>query len=164
MSKGNKAIYKEITMAKGTVNKVTLIGNVGDSPEINTLPSGDKVANVRLATNEAWNDREGQRQEKTEWHNLTMYGKLAEVVGEYVNKGDKIYAEGSLTTRMWEDKKTQEKRYATDIKVRNMEMLNTRKMGDDNAYASKPSARPTAQAPKLAAPPSGKVDQDDLPF
>ena len=156
-------------MAKGTVNKVTLIGNVGDAPEINNLPSGDKVANIRIATNDSWSDREGQRQEKTEWHRLTMYGRLAGVVEEYVKKGDKIYAEGSLTTRMWADKNTGENRYSTEIKVRSMELLTPKSSGENNRYQSPPqessySSRPAPQKTRLAAPPTAKFDDNDLPF
>jgi len=103
------------------VNKVQLLGNVGKDPEVRETKSG-KVANLVLATSERYTDKSGQKQENTEWHNLVVFGKLADVVTKYVKKGDKLYVEGSITTRKWEDKEGNT-RYNTDIKVRDLTML-----------------------------------------
>lgn len=103
------------------VNKVQLLGNVGKDPEVRETKSG-KVVNLVLATSERYTDKSGQKQENTEWHNLVVFGKLADVVTKYVKKGDKLYVEGSITTRKWEDKEGNT-RYNTDIKVRDLTML-----------------------------------------
>jgi single-strand DNA-binding protein len=88
-------------MAKGTVNKVILVGNLGDDPEVKTTPSGVQVANFSLATSESWTNKDGERQERAEWHRLVLWRKLAEIAGQYLNKGNKIYIEGKLQTRSW---------------------------------------------------------------
>ena len=112
-------------MSRGGVNKVILIGNLGGDPEVRYTPGGAAVANVNLATNESWNDREGQRQERTEWHRLVFWSKLAEIVGQYLKKGSKVYVEGRLQTRQWDDQSGQ-KRYTTEIVVNDMQMLDGR--------------------------------------
>ena len=104
-----------------SVNKVILLGNIGKDPEVRETKSG-KVVNLVLATSERYTDKSGQKQENTEWHNLVVFGKLADVVAKYVKKGDKLYVEGSITTRKWEDKEGNT-RYNTDIKVRDLTML-----------------------------------------
>jgi len=104
-----------------SVNKVILLGNIGKDPEVRETKSG-KVVNLVLATSERYTDKSGQKQENTEWHNLVVFGKLADVVTKYVKKGDKLYVEGSITTRKWEDKEGNT-RYNTDIKVRDLTML-----------------------------------------
>jgi len=104
-----------------SVNKVILLGNIGKDPEVRETKSGN-VANLVLATSERYTDKSGQKQENTEWHNLVVFGKLADVVAKYVKKGDKLYIEGSITTRKWEDKEGNT-RYNTDIKVRDLTML-----------------------------------------
>jgi single-strand DNA-binding protein len=114
-------------MARG-VNKVILIGNLGGDPEVRYTPGGAAVANVTLATNESWNDREGQRQDRTEWHRLVFWSKLAEIVGQYLKKGSKIFVEGRLQTRQWDDQSGQ-KRYTTEIVVTDMQMLDGRGEG-----------------------------------
>jgi single-strand DNA-binding protein len=112
-------------MARG-VNKVILIGNLGADPETRFMPSGGAVTNVRLATSESWKDRQsGQMQERTEWHRLTMYRRLAEIAGEYLKKGSQIYVEGKLQTRKWQDQSGQD-RYTTEIIVDQMQMLGGR--------------------------------------
>jgi len=119
-------------MSRGGVNKVILIGNLGGDPEVRYTPGGAAVANVNLATNESWTDREGQRQERTEWHRLVFWSKLAEIVGQYLKKGSKVYVEGRLQTRQWDDQSGQ-KRYTTEIVVSDMQMLDGRgdgAMGD----------------------------------
>ena len=126
------------------VNKVQLLGNVGKDPEVRETKSG-KVANLVLATSERYTDKSGQKQENTEWHNLVVFGKLADVVTKYVKKGDKLYVEGSITTRKWEDKEGNT-RYNTDIKVRDLTMLG----------GTEKKAKPVAAG--------GDDIDDDLPF
>lgn len=104
-----------------SVNRVTLLGNIGKDPEVRETKSGN-IANLTLATSEKYTDKNGQKQENTEWHNLVVYGKLADVVSKYVKKGDKLYVEGSITTRKWEDKEGNT-RYTTEVKVRDLTML-----------------------------------------
>jgi single-strand DNA-binding protein len=109
-----------------SVNKVILIGNLGKDPEIRYMQNGDAVANITLATTEKWKDKNGEKQEKTEWHRVTFYRKLAEIVGEYLKKGYPVYVEGRLETRKWTDK-TGIERYTTDIIATDMKMLAGRK-------------------------------------
>ena len=112
------------------VNKVILVGNLGRDPEVRYLPSGGAVANVTIATSEAWKDKNtGQQQEQTEWHRVVFYGKLAEIAGEYLKKGSKVYVEGSLHTRKWQDKQTGQDKYSTEIKANTMQMLDSRGQG-----------------------------------
>ena len=144
-------------MARG-VNKVILIGNLGKDPEIKYLPSGSAVANVTMATSDSWKDKKtGEDIEKCEWHNLVFYGRLAEILAEYCKKGSKIYVEGSLQTRKWQDKETGKDRYMTEINVREMRMLDGKSGGavDDEERA----------AIKSEGAVSGSIDVDeDLPF
>ena len=109
-------------MATKGVNKVILVGNLGNDPEVRYMPNGNAVANLSLATSESWKDQQGQVQERTEWHRLTMYRRLAEVAGEYLRKGSQIYVEGKLQTRKWQDQNGQDK-YTTEIIVDQMQML-----------------------------------------
>jgi len=148
-----------------SLNKVMLIGNVGSDPEIRTTGSGTKMAKVSLATNRTFTDRSGQQQEKTEWHRLTFWERMAELVEQYVKKGDRLYIEGRLEYSTTEDDKGNQ-RYWTDIVVREMVMLSGR--GGDSAggggnYESAGTARRRQPA---AAPPSSPFnsDDDDLPF
>lgn len=99
------------------VNKVILVGNVGRDPEMRALPSGQPVASLSLATSRRFKDRDGQRQEQTEWHNLVAFGKTAETIGQYVTKGKQLFIEGRIQTRSWDDKNTGEKKYRTEIVV-----------------------------------------------
>lgn len=105
------------------LNKVTLIGNVGQNPEIKELEGGKKVASFSLATSENYKDREGNKQTNTEWHSIVIWGKLADIVESYVKQGSQLYLEGKLRTRSWEDKETKAKRYATEIICDKMNML-----------------------------------------
>lgn len=105
-----------------SVNKVILIGNTGKDPEVKTFESGVKTASITLATSERYKDRSGQQQEKTEWHNVVVFGKLVDVVEKYVKKGDKLYIEGSITTRKWQDREGND-RYTTEIKCLTLTML-----------------------------------------
>jgi len=112
-------------MATKGVNKVILVGNLGNDPEVRYMPNGNAVANLSLATSESWKDQQGQMQERTEWHRLTMYRRLAEIAGEYLKKGSQIYVEGKLQTRKWQDQSGQDK-YTTEIIVDQMQMLGGR--------------------------------------
>ncbi len=119
-------------MASRGVNKVILVGNLGNDPEVRYMPNGNAVANLSLATSESWKDQQGQMQERTEWHRLTMYRRLAEVAGEYLKKGSQIYVEGKLQTRKWQDQQGQD-RYTTEIIVDQMQMLGARGQEGGNA-------------------------------
>lgn len=159
-------------MAKGTVNKVILVGNLGSDPEVKTTPSGAEVANFSLATSESWTDKaSGEKQTKTEWHRLVLWRRLAEIAGQYLKKGAKIYVEGKLETRSWEDKEGQ-KRYTTEVVVHQLEMLggDWQEVGRDQQDLSKivrgikserEQYEQPAPAPYVA---SGSPDDDDLPF
>ena len=139
-------------MAKGTINKVILIGNLGSDPEVKTTPQGAQVANFSLATSESWTDKaSGEKKEKAEWHRLVLWRRLAEIAGQYLKKGAKIYIEGKLETRSWEDKEGQ-KRYTTEVIVDKPEMLG----GDRQQEEYEQPA-----APYVA---SGSSDDDELPF
>ncbi len=148
-------------MARG-VNKVILIGNLGKDPETRYMPSGGAVANVTVATSENWKDKQsGEQKERTEWHNVVFYGKLAEIVGEYLRKGSQVYVEGSLRTRKWQDKEGKD-RYTTEIVADNMQMLGSRAGGGAAAAADERPA-PAAAAKPAAATADGPMD-DDIPF
>ncbi len=146
-------------MSRGCINKVVLIGNLGSDPEMRFTPSGVQVASVSLATSESWNDKNGERHERTEWHRLVLWRKLAEIAGQYLKKGSKIYAEGKLQTRTWDDQKGQ-RHYMTEVVVNNLEMLDgTGGPAElDMAYASQKGENP---APVAAGIEEGG---DELPF
>jgi single-strand DNA-binding protein len=155
-------------MARG-VNKVILVGNLGKDPEVRYMPNGGAVANVTLATSEQWKDKQsGEMQERTEWHNVVFYERLAEIVGEYLKKGAQVYVEGSIRTRKWQDKEGKD-RYTTEIIARDMQMLGGRSgagagLGQEpqGQPRSAPSPSRSAPAPAAAAP---KEDfDDDIPF
>jgi single-strand DNA-binding protein len=150
------------------VNKVILVGNLGAEPEIRYMPSGDAVANVRIATSETWKDRNtGQKQERTEWHNVVFFGKIAEIVQQYVHKGSKIYVEGKLRTRKWQGQDGQD-RYSTEVVV---DMNGTMQMLDTRSSEQTSSPRPQ-NPPRQSANPSapnqgqdpGYDPDDDIPF
>jgi single-strand DNA-binding protein len=174
-------------MARG-VNKVILVGNLGQDPETRYMPSGGAVTNVTLATSETWKDKQsGQAQERTEWHRVVFFNRLAEIAGEYLKKGSKVYLEGSLRTRKWQDKDGQDK-YTTEIVAAEMQMLDGRGGADmgggssNNNDGDQYSQEPQQQAPRRAppppqqnrapapqqntAPPAGGFDDfdDDIPF
>lgn len=142
-------------MSKGTVNKVNLIGNVGQDPKIVNFDNGGKVANLSLATTESWNNKDGEPQDKTEWHNVVISGKVADVVEKYVKKGSKIYIEGRIETRKYTDKDGVEK-YITDIKAFNMQMLDSK--------GGQPNADSNESAPQQPKPSDGVKDNDDISF
>jgi single-strand DNA-binding protein len=149
-----------------SLNKVMLIGNVGAEPEIKTTGGGTKFAKVSLATNRAFSDRSGQQQEKTEWHRLTFWDKLADLVEQYVKKGDRLYIEGRIEYSQTEDDKGNQ-RFWTDIIVREMVMLGGTGPGGGGGYDAAPSRR-RQPAPGGAGPAGGpspfESDDDDLPF
>ena len=173
-----------------SVNKVILVGNLGRDPEMRSFPSGDQVSNVTLATTDKWKDKQsGEPREHTEWHRLVFNGRLAEIAGQYLRKGSQIYVEGSIRTRKWQDQATGQDRYATEVRVDQMQMLGSRQgmggpgggAGDDGGYggdydaprraapaprpappAARPAPAPVAQPPRAA---SGFDDMDDdIPF
>ena len=151
-----------------SVNKVILIGNLGRDPEVRYLPSGDAVANISIATTETWKDKNGEKQEKTEWHRVAMFGKTAEIAGEYLKKGSQVYIEGRLETRKWTDKEGQE-RTTTEIRADRMQMLGSRSGGSERMVPPEDDAPRAAPAPAQksggAAKGSSLEDlEDDIPF
>ena len=144
-------------MAK-SLNRVMLIGNLGKDPELRYTTSGTAIATFSLATNESWKDQDGNLQERTEWHNIVAWKKLAEICGEWLKKGKKIYIEGRIQTRSYDDKNTGTKKYITEIVADNMIMLDSK--GAAEGGSSAPHA-PSSEQP--AAAPAGRIE-DDLPF
>lgn len=156
-----------------SVNKVILVGNLGRDPESRTFPSGDQVVNATLATSDRWKDKQtGEMREHTEWHRLVFNGRLAEIAAQYLRKGSSIYVEGSLRTRKWQDQATGQDRYATEIRVDQMQMLGKREgmgggYGDEGGYAAPaartaPAAAPRAAAPAAPAPMPAASNFDDM--
>jgi single-strand DNA-binding protein len=152
-----------------SVNKVILVGRLGKDPETRYMTNGEAVTNVTLATSENWKDKNGEKQEKTEWHNLVFYRKLAEIAGEYLKKGSQIYIEGKLATRKWQDKEGKE-RYTTEIIADQMQMLGSKSGGSGNyEVTERPTetpANPSAPAARKPAPAKSGFDDfdDDIPF
>lgn len=138
------------------VNKVILVGNLGRDPEVRSTTSGQQVATFSLATSRRWKDRDGNRQEQTEWHNLVCWGRQAEVAGQYLTKGKQIYVEGRLQTRSWDDKQSGEKKYKTEVVCDNFQMLGSR--GDAAAGGS------SGDSEFASAPQGPAEDDDDIPF
>jgi single-strand DNA-binding protein len=157
-------------MAK-SVNKVILLGNVGKDPEVKFLPSGQPVANFSIATSERFKDKSGEFQERTEWHNLVAYARLAEIVRDYVKKGSKLYAEGRLTTRSWDDKDTGKKVYRTEIVLAELSLLSGRGEGGEGGGSNYSKGGSSNTASFDQRPPVGNDDyasteitDDDIPF
>ena len=158
-------------MAKG-VNKVILIGNLGKDPETRYMPSGGAVTNVTIATSESWKDKDGQRQERTEWHKVVFFNKLAEIAGEYLKKGSKVYIEGALRTRSYD--KDGQKHYTTEIVADEMQMLDGKSTGgsgaDDESYAPPASNQRQDRKPANQPEPArtggggGGDFDDEIPF
>jgi single-strand DNA-binding protein len=150
------------------VNKVILVGNLGSDPEVRTTPGGQRVANFRLATSRQWTGQDGQRQEKTEWHSIVAWGKLAEICEKYLQKGKQVYVEGRLETRTWQDKEGQAK-YKTEIICEQMQMLSRsgtgsdRNGGDGGYDAPRGGVAPRDESFEPAGT-SGSAPDDDLPF
>lgn len=168
-------------MASRGVNKVILIGNLGADPDIRYMPSGEPVANLSLATSESWKDSQsGEMREKTEWHRVVAFRKLAEIIGQYCKKGSKLYIEGRLQTRKWQDQNGQD-RYTTEIIADQMQMLDSRQGGGNDGYDGDPgygSPQPPRQNSATGGNAPGKpnkpqnfgpevdsgFDDDDIPF
>ncbi|MDV3237517.1 MAG: single-stranded DNA-binding protein [Gammaproteobacteria bacterium] len=149
-------------MARG-VNKVILVGNLGKDPEVRYMPNGGAVANVTVATSEQWKDKQtGEQKERTEWHNVVFYQRLAEIVGEYLKKGSQIYVEGSLRTRKWQDKNGND-RYTTEIIASEMQMLGGRGGSGGSASFGGGSGKAASGGGGDEAPFNEGFD-DDIPF
>ena len=160
-----------------SVNKVIIVGNLGRDPEVRYMPSGDAVANIAVATTDKWKDKQtGEQKEQTEWHRVSFFGKLAEIVGQYLTKGSQIYIEGKLQTRKYTDKDGVEK-FATEIRADTMQMLGSRQGGDGgqqgnaprqqgNAPQQRQAAPQQRQAPRQQPQNNGGFDDmdDDIPF
>ncbi len=138
------------------VNKVILVGNLGANPEMRFTQGGQAVANLRIATTERWTDKNGQKQEATEWHRVVVWGKQAEIVGQYLTKGRQVYIEGRIQTRQWQDQQGQ-KRFTTEVVAQRVQMLGGRGDRPEEAGAAIPSEEP------VAADFGGGPD-DDIPF
>jgi len=163
-------------MSRG-VNKVIIVGNLGGDPETRYFPSGDAVTNITVATSETWKDKQtGEQREATEWHRVAFNGRLAEIAGEYLKKGSKVFIEGSLKTRKWQDKNTGQDRYTTEIRAREMQMLDSRGTAEGSkagGHSGGFQQQPAPQAPQQQnrgyahkepqAPPADGFD-DDIPF
>lgn len=154
-----------------SINKVTLLGNVGKDPEIRSSASGVMVANLTLATSDRFQDQQGNWQDRTEWHTLVAFKRTAEIVRDYVKKGSKIYVEGKLQTRSWDDKESGAKRYRTEIIVNELVLLSAREEGAGGSYArSSSSAASYDQRPPAAtaggdeSAQSTEISDDDIPF
>ena len=150
-------------MARG-VNKVILIGNLGQDPEVKYMPNGNAVANITVATSESWKDKNtGEQVDKTEWHRVVFFRRLAEIVGEYLKKGSKIYIEGKLQTRKWQDKNGAD-HWTTEVIANEMQMLDSRGGGSSDFNQNQGAAQSSPQsAPAQAAPAPNDFD-DDIPF
>ena len=151
-------------MAKRGINKAILVGNLGADPEAKFLPSGDAVTTFSIATSEAWKDKDGVDQQRSEWHNIVAFKKLAEICGQYLKKGAKVYIEGQLRTQSWDDKDTGKKMYRTEIVANEMQML-------DSLGGSQPSSTQASGQVKQSTPQVTQVDndpdgfgEDDIPF
>lgn len=157
-------------MARG-VNKVILIGNLGKDPEAKTFANGGSLTNVTVATSESWKDKEGQQQERTEWHNVVFHNKLGEIAAQYLRKGSKVYVEGSLRTRKWQDKEGKD-RYTTEIHATEMQMLDSRPggFGNEGSSGSYGGGQRTSSVPSRAPAAAPAADSsfggpdDDIPF
>ena len=157
-------------MAGKSVNKVILLGNLGKDPEVKYTPSGTPVAKITVATNERFKDKDGQWQDRTEWHNVVLWQRLAEIVGEYLKKGSKVYIEGSLRTHSWDDKQTGQKKYMTEIIVNDLVLLGGRGegAGESGGYSRGTAGgnnfdqRPPEHEPTPAM--STPISDEDIPF
>jgi single-strand DNA-binding protein len=159
-------------MAGRSVNKVILVGNLGKDPEVKYTPSGTAVAKFTLATNDRFKDKEGNWQDRTEWHNITAWARTAEIVGEYLKKGSKVYIEGSLRTHSWDDKQTGQKKYMTEINVNDLVMLSGKGEGGGGGDFSGGSRGASSgggnnfdqRTPEQEPTASGPITDEDIPF
>lgn len=145
------------------INKVIIVGNLGNAPEIRTMPNGEVVANITVATSESWNDKNtGERREVTEWHRIVFYRRQAEICGQYLQKGSQVYIEGRLKTRKWQDNNGQD-RYTTEIQGDVLQMLGSRQ--DEQSQQNKPQAQAKSKKPdQLSAAAEQDGFNDDIPF
>ena len=153
-------------MAK-SVNKVILIGNLGKDPEVKYTPSGTAIAKFSLATNERYKDKAGEWQDRTEWHNIVAWQRLAEIAGEYLKKGRSVYIEGRIQTRSWDDKTSGQKKYMTEIVANDLVLLGGRGEGGEGGGGKGRAAAPAADEP--SAPPenpahAAEITDEDIPF
>ncbi len=149
-------------MARG-INKVILVGNLGADPETRYTPSGTAVTNIRVATTKSWRDRNsGEQQERTEWHRVAMFNRLAEIAGEYLKKGSQVYIEGELRTNKWQDQQGND-RYTTEIIANEMQMLGGRGGGGSTGFDEGGSGAPRSGGGRQSQPPADDLD-DDIPF
>ena len=150
-----------------SINKVIIVGNLGRDPETRYLPSGEAVTNISVATTSTWKDKaSGEKKEETEWHRVSAFGRLAEIMGEYLKKGSQVYIEGQLRTRKWQDKEGKE-RYTTEIRADVMQMLGGRSgAGEPRSAPPEPRGEGAPKAAAGAKKPAGKFDdmEDDIPF
>ena len=152
------------------INKVIIVGNLGNDPEIRTMPNGEAVANISVATSESWTDKNtGERREVTEWHRIVLYRRLAEIAGQYLRKGSQVYVEGRLKTRKWQDNNGQD-RYTTEIQGDNLQMLGGRNQEMGGYAPAQPApqpsyqSRPAQSAPAPQAEPPRDAFDDNIPF
>lgn len=155
-------------MSKRGINRVILIGNIGKDPETRYSADGAAITNITIATSESWKDKTGEQQERTEWHRVVFFGKLAEIAGQYLKKGSQVYVEGALRTRKWQGQDGKDN-YTTEVVANEMQMLGSKGGSGSNEYSapvggSNTSRRP--DAPQPASSPAGGFDQfdDDIPF
>lgn len=141
-----------------SVNKVIIVGTLGRDPEVRYMNNGDAICNLSVATSESWKDKSGEKQERTEWHRISMFGKLAEIAGQYLAKGSSVYLEGKLQTRKWTDKDGVEK-YTTEIIADRMQMLG----GKEQRHGQQQEQRKESQPSRQQRPPADSFD-DDIPF
>lgn len=147
----------------GSVNSATIVGNLGQDPEIRTTSSGDPVATLSIATSESWTDRAGQRQERTQWHRVVLWRKLAELAGRFLSKGSKVYVEGRIEYRSWEDPNTGQTRYSTEINARNLTFLDPK--GGHSRPASDERRGGDTGGSGYGGSTGGRfIDNDQLPF
>ena len=150
-------------MSRG-VNKVILLGNIGQDPQTRAMPSGKTVVNLRLATSKQWRDKQtGENKEATEWHTVVMFDRLAEIAAEYLRKGSQIYVEGELRTRKWQDKEGQD-RYSTEVIANEMQMLGGRGAPGAGAARDQPAERVADRSPSAEAAGATEAFDDDIPF
>ena len=159
-------------MAGKSLNRVTLIGNLGKDPEVKFTPSGTPVAKIALATNERFKDKNGEWQDRTEWHNVVLWQRLAEIAGEYLKKGGKVYIEGRLQTRSWDDKTSGQKKFMTEVVANDLVLLGGRgegSGGDDSGGRSRGAAAGGGnnfdqRTPEAEPSAAGPITDEDIPF